>query len=147
MDYGDTAPNLITLLSLNLIGSNAVLLSLCYSNLGFDDDKLCTLLKELLKRGATPSIVLDDGKTAFDYACLNNRSYDFLKTLAYAGCWFNPALEYRDSDEIRQLKKSKEQCSVAVIILYGVLKKRLKQPRDTTRIITKMVWEKRFDML
>lgn len=142
----DMVPKMIRLLNSNLISSDAVLLSLCIS-LGFNsslDDGLCILLKEVLKRGATPSIVLDGGKTPFDYACANNRSYDFLKTLAYAGCWFNPALEYRDSNEIRRLKKSKEDCSVAVIIFCALSKRTGAIHKDLRNPIASMIWEKRF---
>jgi hypothetical protein len=120
--------------------------SLCTTNV-LTPNNFTSILKTALKRGANPNVLIRFGENSFDYACKNNRSYEFLKTLAYAGCWFNPALEYRDSDEIRQLKKSKEICSNIVVVLYGVLKKRLNQHRDTTRIIASMIWENRFDML
>lgn len=128
----------------SLSGQNALHFACCYNNRSNQIDQV-VILKLLLKNKANPFICNEHIRTPFDYACVNEKSYDVLKTLAYAGCWFNPAIEYRDSQEIRRLKKSKEDCSVAVVVLYGVLKKRLKQPRDTTRIICIMLYEMRFD--
>jgi hypothetical protein len=125
----------------------SVLRAICledhFLNTSFD----VIILKEVLKMGANPHFFVDNERSLFYYACLNNKSYDFLKTLAYAGCWFNPAWEYRDSDEIRQLKKSKEECSVAVIIFCVLSKKTGAIHKDLIIPIASMIWEKRFDML
>jgi ankyrin repeat protein len=130
----------------SLGGQNALHFVCSYNNRSSQIDQVI-ILKLLLEKKANPFICNEHSRTPFDYACINEKSYTVLKTLAYAGCWFNPAIEYRDNEEIRLLKKSKEDCSAAVVVLYGVLKKRLKQPRDTTRMIALMIWENRFDYL
>lgn len=113
------------------------------NNLKENDENI--VLKLLLENKANPLICNSTNSTPFDYACVNRKSYNILKTLAYAGCWFNPAFKYTDNEMIIQLKKSKEDCRIAVVILYGILKKRLAQPKDTTQMIVRMLYEMRFD--
>jgi hypothetical protein len=126
---------------------DAVLRAVCLENHFLNTSFVVVILKDVLKRGANPHLLVDDERSLFDYACLNNKSYDFLKTLAYAGCWFNPALEYRDSDEIRQLKKCKEICGAVVIIFCALSKRTGVIHKDLRNPIASMIWEKRFDML
>jgi Ankyrin repeats (3 copies) len=134
-------------LNIQSLGGQTALHNVCsYDNVLSCFDEFI-VLKLLLENKANPLICNAENRTPFDYACTNKKRYDILKTLAYAGCWFNPTQEYRDSEEIRRLKKSKEDCRVAVVVLYGVLKRRLKQPKDTTRMICIMLYEMRFDYL
>lgn len=104
------------------------------------------ILKLLLENKANPHLGDNHDFTPFDYASVNQKGLLFLKTLAYAGCWVNPNTKSTASFyELGLLEKSRKRCRVCVVVLYGVLRCRLAQSKDTTRLIVQMMWGKRFD--
>jgi hypothetical protein len=104
------------------------------------------MLKLLLENKANPHLGDNHRFTPFDYARVNQKGLLFLKTLAYAGCWINRNTKSTASFyELRELEKSRKRCRAGIVVLYGVLKYRFAQSKDTTRVIVRMMWEKRFD--
>jgi ankyrin repeat protein len=104
------------------------------------------ILKLLLENKANPHLGDNNGHTPFDYAVINDTGLLVLKTLAYAGCWLSPDLITNASyDTLRKLEKSRNRCRTSIIVLYGVLRCRFAQSKDTTRLIVRIMWEKRFD--
>jgi ankyrin repeat protein len=104
------------------------------------------ILKLLLENKANPHLGDKHGCTPFDYAVVNEKSLLVLKILAYAGCWINPNSKSTASFyELRKLETSRNRCRASVVVLYGVLRYRFAQSKDTTQLIVRIMWDKRFD--
>jgi hypothetical protein len=104
------------------------------------------ICKVLLEAKADPTYRhYENGWSAFDFACYRGHSA-VAKMIAYAGA--SPCVltsDFMARSIAYPIIQSKKKCVATLVVFYGVLRKRLKESKDTTELMMRMVWEKRFD--
>lgn len=106
--------------------------------------KMC---QTLLDANADVTLRRSNGWTAFDDAC-NGKNSAIAKLLAYAGSDVTRSWLLQKCNNIAYgLYINMKCCVSALIVFYGIVRKRQKRSKDTTQCIMRMVYEKRFDFI